>query len=134
MTEDPIELVSTALAHFADGDLDGMLALLSDDVVLVGAPEYPGAGEAHGREEVRRTLVEDWGEVWAEMRFDAEELSTHGDRVLVLGRARTRGDLTGVQFDNPMAIVATVQAGAISRFEFFLDLEQARRAAGADAA
>ena len=53
-----------------------------------------------------------------------------GDRVLALGRLRTRGRASGAPGDSPWGGVYDLRAGKVSRIRTFLDHDEASRAAG----
>jgi ketosteroid isomerase-like protein len=121
----PAEVVRTFVTAFSNEDTDGWVACLSDDVVLVEAPQFPGAGTRHGRDGVVGAVA-DWALTWGEMRFELSDLQSAGDRVLATGQMRMRAELTGIEFANPAAFVCRVHEGAIARAEIFLDVDEAR--------
>ena len=52
------------------------------------------------------------------------------DRVLSLFRWITKGKDSGITLKTPMAAITTVRDGQIARHEFFIDRDEALRAAG----
>ena len=53
-----------------------------------------------------------------------------GDQVLVLGTLRLNGRESGVQVENPLAIVARVREGLITYLKDYADRDQPLEAAG----
>jgi ketosteroid isomerase-like protein len=58
-----------------------------------------------------------------------EEYRDLGDRVLALGRLKTRGRASGVPSDSPWGGIYDVRGGKISRIRTYLDHGEALRAA-----
>jgi ketosteroid isomerase-like protein len=121
-----VDVVRAFFDAYHRGDLERWRECLNPDVVLVEAREFPGAGERYGRAAAMEAIA-DWGLVWSEMSFEADEFEESGARVLATGRMHTRGEGTGMVFENPAAFLFTVEDASIVRVEIFLDLEEARR-------
>jgi ketosteroid isomerase-like protein len=98
---------------------------LAPDVVLIQARQFPGATDRYGRGAAVEAMA-DWGLVWSEMSFEADEFKEFGARVLVTGRIHVRGEGTGMRFENPAAFLFTVEDDSIVRVGIFLDFEEAR--------
>lgn len=94
--------------------------------MLVEARDFPGATERYGRDAAVEAIA-DWGLAWSDMRFEVDGFEEFGARVLATGRMHTRGEGTGMIFENPAAFLFTVEDGSIVRIEIFLDLDEARR-------
>jgi len=96
-----IEKVQEAYGAFARGDIAGLLATLTEDVVwkMPGEPGIPFAGTRHGQsgagEFFRLLNVTD--EV---LQFEPREFFAKGDKVVVLGLYRARARATGKIIDN----------------------------------
>ena len=117
-----IHIVKTAYEAFGRGDIPGVLASLSQDVVwtLPGAPEIPVAGEFRGR-----AGVGDFFRLLAENedieRFEPREFFAGGDRVVVLGHYRARVRATGGTHDFEWVHVFTIRDGLLATFCEFYD-------------
>jgi|SRR5215471_10077270 len=117
-----IEKVQEAYGAFARGDIAGLLATLTEDVVwkMPGEPGIPFAGTRHGQsgagEFFRLLNVTD--EV---LQFEPREFFAKGDKVVVLGLYRARARATGKIIDNEWVHVFTLQDGKISGWEEFCD-------------
>jgi ketosteroid isomerase-like protein len=82
-----------------------------------------------GREGIEKFLNE-VDETWQEFRPMPEEYRDLGDRVLALGRLKTRGRASGVPNDSPWGGIYDMRAGKVSRIRTYLDHGEALQAAG----
>jgi ketosteroid isomerase-like protein len=126
VSEANVEVVREFYDAYDAGDEDRWHALLSPDVVLVEAPEFPGSGVNEGREAALRA-IDGWALAWSEMTFVPEEYETSGPRVLAVGRMRMLGEGSGLVFENAAAFQFTIEDGLIARVQVFLDVEEGRR-------
>ena len=76
------------------------------------------------------TFLGEVDETREEFRPMPEEYRDLGDRVLALGRLKTRGRASGVPSDSPWGGIYGVRGGKISRIRTYLDHGEALRAAG----
>jgi ketosteroid isomerase-like protein len=119
-TEENKRVVQTLFEAFGRGDIDAILALVSDDVVwsLPGPPAVPYYGERRGPEGVKDFLVQIGTAVEFES-FEPGALVAEGERVVALGRERGRVRSTGKTFDNEWALVFNLSGGKITRFQSY---------------
>ncbi|MHB8235020.1 MAG: nuclear transport factor 2 family protein [Solirubrobacteraceae bacterium] len=82
-----------------------------------------------GRRGIEAFLAE-VDQTWEQFLPVPEEYRDLGDRVLGLGRLRTRGRGSGVPVDSPWGAVYDLRAGEVWRIRTYLDHGEARRAAG----
>jgi ketosteroid isomerase-like protein len=117
-----IETVQEAYGAFARGDIEGVLATLTEDVVwkMPGEPGIPFAGTRHGQSGVGEffRLLNVTDEV---LQFEPREFFAKGDKVVVLGLYRARARATGKIIDYEWAQVFTLQNGKISGWAEFCD-------------
>jgi SnoaL-like protein len=125
-----VELARRFAMAFNDG-LDEWIACHAEDVVHVTAPDWPEGGTYRGREAVRGL----WESILAEhseheiVVDEVTDVDEH--RVLSKLRWRARGAASGVVTTTPVYTATTIdQAGLMSRIEYFLDYDQALKAAG----
>ena len=103
MSEEKLELLRPVLAQWAEGNFWGAAELMAPDVTFRAAP--PANFVAHGREEAARQILEVLAH-WTDYRIEAEGLEDIGeDSVLVVGRQRGTGKLSGAEVDFPIFIV-----------------------------
>lgn len=74
------ETIRSYYAAWVRGDLDGVLALCSDDVVAVNVP----IGPIHGKPAVRE-FIEKFGRGMSRRRYDVERILVSGDVAMVEG-------------------------------------------------
>jgi ketosteroid isomerase-like protein len=81
---DPLEVVARFGAAWADHDLDGALALTTDDCVFDNTDPAPDGTRYEGHDAVRRA----WAPIFEDQstHFEPEEALCAGDRVVQLGR------------------------------------------------
>jgi ketosteroid isomerase-like protein len=118
-----IQTVRQLFACFGQGDIAGMVGLLTDDVEwhVAGRREIvPWAGVRRGREQVALyfTLLPETVEV---QQFEPGELVVQGDTVVVLGHERSRVKPTDRECAADWAMVFTLRDGQIARFRQYLD-------------
>jgi ketosteroid isomerase-like protein len=103
MSEEKLELLRPVLAEWAKGNFWGAAELMAPDITFRAAP--PANFVAQGREEAARHML-DLLAHWSDYRIEAEELEDLGeDSVLVVGRQRGTGKLSGAEVEYPIFIV-----------------------------
>ncbi len=71
-----------------------------------------------------------WVAEWREFGFEARELIDLGDRLLVLGRVRASGRVSGARLDDDWGLLVTLSDGQVIREQTFIDHDEALAAAG----
>jgi ketosteroid isomerase-like protein len=86
---EPVEVVKVFGAAWAEHDLEGTLALVTDDCIFDATGPAPDGTRCVGRAAIRQA----WGAIFADTssRFDAEETFTADDRVVQLWRYSWKG-------------------------------------------
>lgn len=72
----------------------------------------------------------DWLSPFESYRIEIEGLEEAGDRALVLVRQTARPRGTEAEIENPSAAVVWTREGKLTRVEFHMSRDEARRAAG----
>jgi ketosteroid isomerase-like protein len=124
-----VEVVRRLAERWNAGDHAGVLELYADDIVMLTSPEWPDAGPFVGKEAVERSSRE-WLSAWESVQVDMNRIEASGDVVVVEGGWDSRGLASGASGRMPFGIVLTLRDGLVARFEWFMDPDQARRAAG----
>ena len=123
MSEEKLELLRPVLTEWAKGNFWAAPELLAPDVTFRAA--MPANFVAHGLEETARRMLEVL-EQWSDYRIEADELEDLGeDSVLVAGRQRGTGKLSGAEVDYPIFIVWKFRENEV----IGVDLEGTRDAA-----
>jgi ketosteroid isomerase-like protein len=84
--------------------------------------------------EARIRYEQEWRSAWGDYRYEPEELTDLGDRLLVIGRIKSSSGLSsGTAIDSDWADIFTLSAGRVVREEAFLDRAKAIETAGLSA-
>src|SRR5436190_16603149 len=130
MSQENVEIVRQAAAAFNRGDLDTWIESWADDIdyrAIEGALDDRGA--MHGKEAVR-AYVQDWLDMFDNLRTEAVELIDAGEDRVAATRNSGRAKLSGVETDITYAALYTIRDGKIARGREYWTKEQALEAAG----
>jgi ketosteroid isomerase-like protein len=129
MSQENVNSLERLVDALGQGDVDGVLRLVTEDVVWIAARSAV-EGTFHGHEGIRR-FCSDNAESFEVFRLGTSvELRDLGDRVLAIGTIHIRGRGSGVETEIPVAGVATFDGGRLSRWEDFRDRALALEALG----
>ena len=124
------ELARASLRAFEESDWEALKDHWAPDGVAVGPPDWPESGELVGWEAIRDQF-ERLKSDWAEYHIEVEHLEEpRPGTVFVRVRWTVTGATSGIPFDVPMWMAATIRDGKIVRAEFFQEEAPARAAAG----
>jgi ketosteroid isomerase-like protein len=129
-----LEIVRRSFAAMSAWDVDALLRLYDVDVEflpLTGTRVESGGYRGH--EGVRAYFAEA-RELWDVMEPEGHEYRDLGDRVLVVGRCRVRGRVSGAESHPACAWVIGVRGGTIVSHRTCATLDEALRVAGVEAA
>jgi ketosteroid isomerase-like protein len=119
-----VGIVRGALRTFGEGDTDGFLDALREDVVweAPNGGHFPGGGEQLGRDAVKSEFVENAGRTFTDFGFVPESFveADEVDAVIVIGRFEGDG-VEGDRLDEPGIQVWEFQGNAVSRVRIFTD-------------
>jgi ketosteroid isomerase-like protein len=125
-----LDVVRRHYDAFHNEDWDAFFALYDPEVEIdLSRSGIPDGGIHHGHDGVREGWAK-WRGAWDDYRFEVEELTELGDRVLSLTRIYARSKGHGVDTEVRSAEVITVRDGLIVHFVNFLDRDDALREAG----
>lgn len=129
MTNDPVSVTRELFVRFGQGDVEGIVELLHQDVFIqfYGPAVIPYAGQYRGREEARRFFETVLASVDIH-QFDPEQFLCDGDMVTVTGQLHLTARATGRDIRSDFAHVITVENGKWTRFRDFMDTAQAAAA------
>jgi ketosteroid isomerase-like protein len=86
-------------------------------------------GIRRGHQAIRQ-LVEDFLEIWDDLRVEPERFFERADQVVVFVRIRGRGKGSGVEMENLAAHVGTVRSGKVVRLVVYPERARALEAVG----
>ena len=119
-----------AYAAFNRGDFDAAVASLGPKIEWSEPVEFPGGGTYHGRDEVKRYLMQSRAG-WAEGSSQPERFIATGNRIVVLVYAHFRPKNSNHWQQVRLADVYSVRKGRIMQMRAFADRQQALSWAGA---
>jgi uncharacterized protein len=117
-----VEVVQSAYASFARGDIHSLLNLLDENVSwsLPGEGLIPQAGSYHGREEVAR-FFQTLDETTEFAAFVPCDFIAQGERVIVLGSYQGKAKATGRPFASDWAMSFILRDGKVVEFQEYTD-------------
>jgi ketosteroid isomerase-like protein len=129
MSQENVALVEAIYAAFGTGDVPGVLARMSPDIVWNEAENFPYADRNPylGPEAVLTGVFARIGEEWDGFTVLPEDLLDAGDTVVVLGRYTGTCKATGRTLDAQLVHVWRIEDGKVVRFQQYTDTLQAAR-------
>jgi ketosteroid isomerase-like protein len=120
--EQNTRLVQQAYQDFQNGDIEGVLGTLSEDVEWVTTPlsGVPVGGTYHGVEEAGR-FFSSLGASQEPRHFEPREFVAQGEKVVALGHYAWHVESTGREWESDFAHVFSVRDGKIARFQEYTD-------------
>lgn len=131
MSQENVEAFKRGAEAYNRRDVDALLNELDPEVEWYSALLIPFGGEAtvsRGHHGVRQLLGEVY-EALAEIHLDYSEIRDLGDRIVGIGRIRTRGKLSGAVTELAFGTVTDMKNGRASRIWTYLDPQEALDAA-----
>ena len=122
MSESNVDVVRKGYEAFGRGDLNGLLALLDEQIswVAPGPPELATSGRRTGRQEVG-AFFGTLNEIFDIQRFEPTDFIAQGDRVVVLGSETARVRANDAVVDLDWVHVFTLRGGKVVAFQEFFD-------------
>jgi ketosteroid isomerase-like protein len=132
MSRENVEAFKRGTEAYNRRDADALLKELDPDVEWHSALLIPFGGEAtvgRGHAGVHEVLREVY-EALAEIHLEYSEIRDLGDRIVGIGRIRTRGKQSGAVTEMGFGIVSDMKNGRAIRISTYLDPQEALEAAG----
>jgi ketosteroid isomerase-like protein len=132
MSEENVEFLTNLFAAPDSLEKDALLAALPEMIAQTCDPEIewvedPNRADGRiyrGHEGVRESF-ERWLEDFETYRFEAENITDHGDRVLVTAVEHGRGSASGAEVSSRIYTVVTFRGEKILRYQEFYDEQDA---------
>lgn len=130
-TSDAIEDLRAAYGAFDRGDIDAAVRMLAPDVDWTEPVEFPGGGNFHGIEGVKKYLSQSRAGA-AEMISVPEQFIPAGRRIVVFVHSRVLPKGGASWQDLRLADVYTFKADKVVAMHAFADRKAALRSVGVD--
>ena len=131
-SEANIQTVKNFFAAIGDGDRDGLLALVAEDIEwIIPGEGWPLAGTHRGHAgvaNVQRKAAEEVETTYPK----PPEIIVHGDRVFVVGLATGTIKTTGRSFKDEWVFDMIVRDGKVTRIQEYIDTQALARASRTD--
>lgn len=129
MSQENVALVQAIYAAFETGDVPGVVARMSPDIVWNEAENFPYADRNPylGPEAILTGVFARLGTEWEGFAAIPEEFLDAGDTVVVLGRYQGTYRATGRALDAQLVHVWRVEDGKAVAFQQYTDTLQATR-------
>jgi|SRR5437588_10718921 len=128
MSQDNVEVIRRPYDAF-DTDLDALLRLLDPAIEWISPSDSLEPGHRHGHEGVKDAFAAT-RMAWDHPSHAPQEFADAGDKVLVTVTFRGHGRGSGMEVERTEFHVWTVQSGAIVRFEWFYQRQEALEVVG----
>jgi ketosteroid isomerase-like protein len=129
MSSENKQLIQRMYEAYSKGDIETVLANMTDDFTWYAPGGAPFAGQRRGRDEMRNFFTE--MNRWVQTdQFDADEILADGDKVVVLGRQRATVRETGRHFETRWAHVYRLRGGKVSEGQAYTDTHAVASAFG----
>jgi ketosteroid isomerase-like protein len=132
MSRENVESFKRAVEAYNRRDVEALLKELDSDVEWHPALEVLLGGEAmtyRGHEGVRQ-LLRDTDETLEQIHVEFSKIQDLGDRIVAIGRLRTRGKESGAETESPVGNVGEFKDGKAVEIRTYLDPKEALEAAG----
>ena len=132
MSQENVETFKRANDAYNRRDVEALLEAVHPDAEWHSALMVPLGGKAavyRGHEGIRE-LFRDLDEVLDDWHADYPEVRDLGDRVVAIGRVRTRGRGSGAETESPIASVVDIENDKAISIHAYLDPQEALEAAG----
>ena len=125
MPRSNIEVVKTVVSAFNRADFDTAISMLTDDVEFDWSRRMLDGEVVTGQDAVRKYL-QDAREIFDEIHIPSEDITDLGNGlVLLVGTARFKGHVSGMDVEASAANLWTVRDGKVARFRFYQTREDA---------
>jgi ketosteroid isomerase-like protein len=124
-----VRIVRAAFDAYLRGDEQGMLGVVSADVVATQFPDQLDVRDFHGHEGVRQLMAE-WIGAWEDWTIELLAAREVGDLVVATACQRGRGRGSGAPMESQVTFIFTIRHSAIERWQMFHTEQEALEAVG----
>jgi ketosteroid isomerase-like protein len=132
MSQENVESFQRAVGAYNRRDVEALLEELDPEVQWHPALEVLLGGDAtmHRGHEGVRELLRETDEALGVIHVEFAKIHDLGDRIVAIGRLRTRGKKSGAETDSPVGMVGKFKDGKAIQVRTYLDPREALEAAG----
>ena len=130
MSQENVEIVKRLMDAVNRRDIDTFAEVTTSDLEWFPVFAARVEGDPYRGRAGIETFLREIDETWEEFLPVPQEYRDLGDRVLGLGRLKTRGRSSGVPMDSPWGGVYDFRGREISQIRTYLDHSEALEAAG----
>jgi ketosteroid isomerase-like protein len=133
MSHKNVEIVKSLYAAFSRGDVEGVLGVMSPDIVWNEADDFPYADDNpyHGPMAVAEGVFGRTASEWDEFGVEVAEILDAGETVIALGRYVGTFKATGKPQNTQVAHVWRLSDGKITQFQQYANTLHVARVTGA---
>jgi ketosteroid isomerase-like protein len=130
VSQENVDLVVAMTSTYNAGDIPGWLEFFTPDFEMIPDRSlFPDAWPVHGID-AWRTWVEDTRRTLTDEHWEQVEVRAVGaNRVLTREVWSARGAASGADVSTAVSLLCTIRDGRVARIEYYLDHQQALRAA-----
>ena len=130
MSQENVDLVKAFFSAYNARDADACDRLFDSHTEVITVSARGGLpGVNWGRGESSR-YFDALDEAWADLRIEIEDYRDLDDSVLAIGCVRGTGKSSGIQIEEPFAVLFVIRDSVFVRVDSYGDREQALEAAG----
>ena len=117
MADDPVDVIKTAYAAFAAGDIPTVLGLLDSEVewIETEAEHLPVRGTKVGPDQVLKEVYAVVPDYWEEFQITPYDYFSDGDTVIARGHVKATAKATGTSMDAPFVHIFSLRNGKVVR-------------------
>jgi ketosteroid isomerase-like protein len=120
----PVDVARRCLEALNSGDLEGLHALVADDIVADVPSGFANADAYRGRDAFRR-MLEQWLEPWRDFRAEPLEVIEEGDAIVASVHQSGTGRESGIEVDMDLAYLIRVRDGLLVQWRLCADVDEA---------
>ena len=129
MSESDVELMRQGLQAFEREGVEGLIRFIHPDFEMTTPPGLAAEPDTYRGHDGLRRYFDSFYDVMDDIRFDQQGFEDLVEgRVLVISTLRARGQATGIEVEQQVALVWEVQDGLAIRCNVFASAEEARAA------
>jgi ketosteroid isomerase-like protein len=130
MSEENVEVVRNALAAFEAADVERLIQCTDPQVEFEPHLALVEGNYRRGYDGIREFMADAFPRPEVSVRIEHRDFRDLGDRVLASGTFYIEGGESGVDYEAPFAILATVREGRIVHLKDYVNRTDALEAAG----